>query len=184
MRKNIIVLIMFLSIGFLVGCRASNDNSIEASNDETFTVQFHFSETEIETIIVSKGDTLNLPMVSNDDYVFMGWTAGTGINDGKFTNTMPVYKDLELYPIYEEYRVNINIFIIDNVEFNMTYVMTERMTVKEAVLKAWGDIFGQDFNIEEIRENPSIKYYADSDLTIDITDDQLEKDMNIFVAAD
>ena len=53
------------------------------------------------TIQVKYGETIELPVAEQDGFVFSGWYTGFGINDGKFTNTTPVTRDLILYAYYE-----------------------------------------------------------------------------------
>ena len=69
---------------------------------ETFNVTFNleggnFSEGIPTVIEVVKGNSLELPIPTNEGYKFSGWFTGDTVNDTQFNNYLPVTKDINLY---------------------------------------------------------------------------------------
>ena len=58
-----------------------------------------------EQITVKYGETINLPLAEKDGFFFTGWYTGFTVNDGKFTNTTPVTKDMTLYAGWEAEQI-------------------------------------------------------------------------------
>ncbi len=74
--------------------------------DEKHTVTFHLNGGSLpigyeETIEVSWGDTLDLPIPTKYGYNFIGWFTGDDVNDKKFSSYDAVFRDLDLYAKYE-----------------------------------------------------------------------------------
>ena len=51
---------------------------------------------------VIKGNTADLPIPVRSGYRFLGWVSGYTVNDGHFTNFIPVVRDITLYAEWEE----------------------------------------------------------------------------------
>ncbi|MGD9887549.1 MAG: ABC transporter substrate-binding protein [Bacilli bacterium] len=49
------------------------------------------------TVNVEKGSTLVLPIPTKESYLFEGWWTGDTVNDGKFTNYIPIATDMTLH---------------------------------------------------------------------------------------
>ena len=71
----------------------------------TYTITFDSLGGELinseETIVAKYGDTIVLPEAERENFIFTGWYTGFGINDGKFTSTTPVTKNIVLYAGWE-----------------------------------------------------------------------------------
>ncbi|NLZ61530.1 MAG: hypothetical protein GX904_01895, partial [Acholeplasmataceae bacterium] len=51
---------------------------------------------EISDILVEKGKSIILPVITREGYLFAGWFTGNGPNDVQFSHVFPVLQDLEL----------------------------------------------------------------------------------------
>lgn len=85
----------------------------------------YFLDGSEEKIEVLYGNVIELPMPHREGYIFKGWYTGYGINDGQFTNAIPIIKDTTLYAIWEEDNYN----SIDNKSFNK-YIELEEYTLE------------------------------------------------------
>lgn len=87
MKKGLIVLLLFIILSF----------SACASSDEVTITFDSLGGEEVEPILATPHQTINLPTTTKEGYTFKGWYSGSGINDAQFTNLTVVTNDLTLY---------------------------------------------------------------------------------------
>jgi len=81
----------------------NTDTGIIADNRKTFIVKLDNGENKTpEKITVYQNDTIKLPILEKEDYVFLGWYTGMTANDKKFSNYDGVFKDMTLYARFIE----------------------------------------------------------------------------------
>jgi len=70
----------------------------------------------LDTIEISYGESLKLPIPTRSNYIFKGWYTGKTINDGQITNSTPITKDFNLIALWEEekYETNQNLYHVRN----------------------------------------------------------------------
>lgn len=78
---------------------------LEIVNQE-FTIIYNLEGGEFEqgstpTTKAKWGTTINLPIAKKKGHVFKGWYTGKTVNDDKFSNSDAVFKNLELFAIFE-----------------------------------------------------------------------------------
>ncbi|MCD7728861.1 MAG: InlB B-repeat-containing protein, partial [Clostridia bacterium] len=85
-------------------------------------------ETEIYSITVNKGDSIDLPTPTREGYAFTGWYYGTGANAGHVTDVTPISRDMTLtakwercYEMSAYYLSNTELTESGNVSFEYNY---------------------------------------------------------------
>lgn len=89
----------------------TKDTTYKAVWTDENNLLVHFKDTELDDIIVKKGDTINKPeIVEKVNQVFFGWA-----KDGKFFDfTKPILEDTTLEPVYRDF---LDVFDADSVTY-------------------------------------------------------------------
>lgn len=82
-----------------------SDTGVAADITHYFIVKLDYGNNTVPSeTTVKQGDTIDLPILTKDNYVFMGWYTGMTVNDRKFTSYDGVFSDMTLYARYEKYN--------------------------------------------------------------------------------
>lgn len=74
------------------------DTGIQAVDNTTYTVKLNSDRFLLpKELTVRKGECIDLPIPTQQGYIFEGWHTGITPNDRKFTSYDPVHRDMTLY---------------------------------------------------------------------------------------
>lgn len=78
------------------------DTGIQAIDNTTYTIKFSADKFFPNEMTVRKGECIDLPIPTQDGYIFDGWYTGVSPTDIKFTSYDPVFRDMTLYAKWVE----------------------------------------------------------------------------------
>lgn len=141
-------------------------SAVAKNNDEKYLVTYVLNGGTLplgvsNTLEVTWGDTIDLPIPTKKGYVFKGWFTGDTINDKQFYNSDAVFKKLTLHAKWEigTYKVRLD---LDGGTYSgsteLTYKYGDNYSLPINIYKKGFDFIGWTLN-DEIIPNSGIYNY-------------------------